>query len=226
VPPANNFEGSEGEAVKLLIACEFSGTVRDAFAALGHDAWSCDLLPTEKPGNHLQCDVREVLDMGWELLIGHPPCTYLSNSGVSWLHRDTTRWEKMREGAEFFKALLDAPVPQICIENPIMHKYAVEIIGRRQDQVIQPYQFGHAEQKATGLWLKGLPELRPANNVKHEMSLLPKNIQQRIHYLTPGPDRWKLRSKTFQGIADAMAEQWGTSRVFEVQEVLNFEMAV
>lgn len=194
---------------RVLIACEFSGTVRDAFARRGHDAWSCDLLPTEKPGNHYQCDAREVLGLDWDLMIAHPPCTYLANSGVSWLYKDAARWEKMKAGAEFFKMLMDAPIEQIAIENPIMHKYAVEIIGRRQDQTIQPWMFGHMEKKGTGLWLKNLPLLQPTQNVKEATEALPKNIQQRIHHIPPGADRWKLRSITYSGIAEAMAEQWG-----------------
>jgi hypothetical protein len=182
---------------------------RQAFKKKGHDAWSCDLLPTDIPGNHYQGDVLDILDDGWDLMIAHPPCTYLSNSGVSWLHKQEGRWDKMREGAKFFKRILDANSPKICVENPIMHKYAVEIIGRRQDQLIQPYQFGHPESKATCLWLKGLPKLEETNNVKEEYKSLPKNVAQRIHYTPPGKDRWKTRSKTFQGIADAMADQWG-----------------
>jgi hypothetical protein len=195
--------------MRVLIACEFSGRVREAFAALGHDAWSCDLLPTEIPGQHIQSDIFDVIPDGWDLMVAHPPCTYLANSGVSWLHKDAGRWSKMREGATFFKALLDAPIARICVENPIMHKYAVEIIGRKQNVVVQPFQFGHLEQKATGLWLKGLPILTPTKNVKPEMLALPDNQRQRLHYLPPSPDRWKARSRTFQGIANAMAQQWG-----------------
>lgn len=198
-----------GKRMKILIACEFSGRVRDAFRKLGHDAWSCDILPADDGSEyHLQCDVREVLGNGWDLMVAHPPCTYLTNSGVTWLHKQPGRWQLMQDGAEFFKTLLDVPIPLIAVENPIMHKYAVEIIGRRQDQIIQPWMFGHMERKATGLWLKGLPPLQPTNIVKDEMLKLPKNIQQRLHYLPPSKDRWKLRSTTYQGIADAMATQW------------------
>lgn len=196
--------------MRILVACEYSGRVREAFRKLGHDAWSCDLLPSDDNSPyHIQGDVLEQLDKGWDLMIAHPPCTYLANSGVSWLYKQEGRWENMKEGAEFFKLLLDAPIPKIAVENPIMHKYAVEIIGRRQDQSIQPYEFGHLERKATCLWLKGLPKLQSTNNVKEEMLKLPKNIQQRLHYLPPSKDRWKLRSTTYQGIADAMASQWG-----------------
>jgi len=196
--------------VRVLVACEFSGTVRDAFAQRGHDAWSCDVLPTEKPGQHYQCDVREVIGLGWDLMVAHPPCTYLTNSGVAWLHKDPTRWAKLDDGAEFFLSMLNAQIPRIAVENPIMHKYAKERIGGvRQSQVIQPWMFGHAEQKATCLWLKNLPLLSETNNVKHELDALSASERQRLHYLPPSADRWKLRSKTYQGIADAMAEQWG-----------------
>jgi len=224
--------------MRILIACEYSGRVREAFRKLGHDAWSCDLLPSDDNSPyHIQGDVLEWLNKhprqfkhrvgshsddwggdsdlpchcneGWDMMIAHPPCTYLANSGVSWLYKQEGRWEFMRDGAAFFKALLDAPIPRIAVENPIMHKYAAEIIGRRQDQVVQPYMFGHLERKATCLWLKGLPLLKPTNDVKEEMLKLPKNVQQRLHYLPPSKDRWKIRSTTYQGIADAMAEQWG-----------------
>jgi hypothetical protein len=195
---------------KVLIACEYSGTVRDAFIKVGHDAMSCDLLPTDVAGPHYQGDVKYVLDDQWDLLIAHPPCTYMTNSGVSWLHKDPARWALLDDAAAFFNLLLDAPVKRIAVENPIMHKYAKERIGnRKQDQVVQPWMFGHMEQKGTCLWLKNLPLLTATNNVKAEMLLLPDNERQRLHYLPPGPDRWKLRSKTYQGIADAMAAQWG-----------------
>jgi len=200
--------------MKILVACEFSGTVRDAFKAKGHDAWSCDLLPTEKKGQHIQGDVLSIINEGWDMMIAHPPCTYLTNAGVTWLYnKDKTknlpRWDSMREGAEFFKKLLNAPIAKIAVENPIMHKYAKEIIGVNQNQVVQPYMFGHQERKATCLWLKNLPELKETNNVKEKMKSLPKNQQQRLHYLPPSEDRWKLRSLTYQGIANAMAAQWG-----------------
>lgn len=195
--------------MRILIACEYSGRVREAFRKLGHDAWSCDLLPADDNSPyHIEGDVLEQLDKGWDMMIAHPPCTYLSNSGVSWLYKDESRWEKMRDGANFFKTLLSADIPLIAVENPIMHKYAVEIIGRRQDQVIQPWMFGHTERKATCLWLKGLPPLKETKNVKEEMLKLPKQVQQRLHYLPPSKDRWKIRSTTYQGIADAMAAQW------------------
>jgi hypothetical protein len=198
--------------VKVLVACEYSATVRDAFRARGHDAWSCDLLPTDgDPQWHIQGDAL-VLAHGhdWDLMIAHPPCTYLTNSGVAWLHKDPSRWEKLDEAAGFFRKLLDAPVPRIAVKNPIMHKYAKERIGGvKQTQLVQPWMFGHMEQKATCLWLKGLPPLVPTDNVKAAMDALPDNQRQRLHYLPPSADRWKLRSTTFKGIAEAMAEQWG-----------------
>ena len=196
--------------MKILIACEYSGTVRDAFLRRGHDAMSCDLLPTDAPGPHYQGDVSDIINNGWDMMIAHPPCTYMTNSGVTWLHRDPTRWEKLDQAAAFFSTLLNAPIPRIAIENPIMHKYAKERIGGiKQTQVIQPWMFGHMEQKATCLWLKGLPALTPTNNVKEQMLQLPASERQRLHWLPPSPDRWKIRSATYKGIAEAMAEQWG-----------------
>ena len=197
--------------MRVLVACEYSGTVRDAFASLGHDAMSCDILPTDVAGKHYQGDVLDVLDDGWDLMIAHPPCTYLTNAGVTWLHRDPARWALLDEGAAFFKVLLNANIPRIAVENPIMHKYAKERIGGiQQSQVVQPWMFGHMEQKATCLWLKWLPLLEPTNNVKDEMMKLPKNQRERLHYLPPSPTRWKERSKTFDGVAEAMARQWGS----------------
>jgi hypothetical protein len=195
--------------MKILIACEYSGTVRDEFIKLGHDAISCDLLPTDAPGPHYQGDVFDIINDGFDLMIAHPPCTYLTNSGVTWLHKDITRWPKLFEGAEFFKKLLNAPIPKIAIENPIMHKYSKSIIGTHQSQVVQPWMFGHAESKATCLWLKGLPLLKETNNVKEEFLRLPKKEAQRLHYLPPSADRWKIRSTTFKGIAEAIARQYG-----------------
>lgn len=201
------------KAKKVLVACEFSGIVRDAFIAKGHEAVSCDLLPTDKPGPHIQGDVLEVLDDGWDMMIAHDPCTYQCNSGVCWLYNKNgalnKRWKLLDKSCEFTRRLLDAPIEKIARENPIPHKYAVERIGRKYDQIIQPYQFGHLERKATCLWLRGLPKLKPTKDVKAEMEMLPKSQAQRIHWTSPGPNRWKLRSTTFQGIANAMAEQWG-----------------
>jgi hypothetical protein len=197
------------EKPKLLVACEYSGRVRDAFALRGWDAWSCDLLPSETPGQHYQGDVRDMIGWGWDLMICHPPCTYMTNSGVCWLHKQPERWAKLKEATEFFKMFLSSDVPRIAIENPIMHKYAKDQIGQNQTQVIQPWMFGHAESKATCLWLKGLPNLISTNDVKTEMMNLPARERQRLHFLPPSKDRWKLRSRTFSGIAQAMAEQWG-----------------
>ena len=152
--------------MRVLVACEYSGKVRDAFRAKGHDAMSCDILPTDVDGPHYQGDVRDIINDGWDLMIAHPPCTYLTNSGVTWLHKDPSRWEKLDEGAAFFKSLLDAPIQRIAVENPIMHKYAKERIGGvKQSQVIQPWMFGHMEQKATCFWLKGLPLLKPPTDL-------------------------------------------------------------
>lgn len=199
--------------MKVLVACEYSGAVRDAFIAAGHEAMSCDLLPTDVPGPHYQGDVFDIIGDGWDLMVAHPPCTYLTNAGVSWLYRKEGRWEQMREGAEFFRQLLEAPISKIAVENPIMHKYAKEIVGSSQSQVIQPWMFGHMEQKGTGLWLKNLPPLQPTKDVKKEMMELPIAERQRIHYLPPSPNRWKLRSTTYKGIAEAMAAQWGSAEV-------------
>jgi hypothetical protein len=187
--------------MKVLVACEYSGKVRDAFIAKGHDAMSCDLLPTERPGPHHQGDVLEILWWGWDLMVAHPSCTYLCNSGVGWLHKDITRWPKLIDGAVFYRKLRDAPIKKKCIENPIMHKYARKIIEPGHIQYVQPWMFGHGETKATGLELINLPELKFAKGVEGR--------EQRLHKLPPSEDRWKIRSETFQGIADAMAEQWG-----------------
>ena len=203
--------------MRILIACEFSGIVREAFKARGHDAWSCDLLPTEIPGQHYREDIFNVLFSeddkyppieSWDLMIAHPPCTRLANSGVRWL-RERNLWEEMEKAAYLFRYLWDAryQIKRVCIENPIPHKYAVEIIGRKYDQIIQPWQFGHGETKATCLWLRGLPVLKPTNIVNKR--------EQRIHKLSAlcGPDSSKTRqqdrSRTYPGIAAAMAEQWG-----------------
>lgn len=179
---------------------------------------SCDLLPSDDNSpDHFQGDVRHIIDAayrnggrGFDLMIAHPSCTYLTNSGVCHLHTDPSRWAKLDEAAEFFRYFLNCPIPKKAIENPIMHKYAIERIGGvKQTQIIQPWMFGHMEQKATCLWLDGLPKLKETNNVKAEMMKLPKRERERLHYLPPGPDRWKERSRTFSGIAEAFAEQWG-----------------
>lgn len=185
--------------MRVLVACEFSGIVREAFKAKGHDAWSCDLLPTEIPGQHIQGDVLEILDDGWDLMIAHPPCTRLCNSGVRWL-AERNLWKEMKEACIFFNNLLSAPIPKIAIENPIQHKYARQHI-HRPDQIIQPYHFGEPESKATCLWLKGLPPLMA--------TIIHTEIKQSTFKQAPSPDRSKIRSRTFKGIAEAMADQWG-----------------
>lgn len=191
--------------MRVLIACEYSGAVRDAFIALGHEAMSCDLLPTDSPGPHYQGDVRDVLDYPWDLMIAHPPCTDLAVSGAAWFEKKRMVGAQ-QASASFFMMLSKADIPRIAIENPVC---VMSSLWRKPDQVIQPWMFGHTEQKATCLWLKGLPLLTPTNDVKEEMMLLPKNQRERLHYLPPSPDRWKIRSQTYNGIAQAMAEQWG-----------------
>jgi hypothetical protein len=194
----------QGGLMKVLIACEFSGTVRDAFIRAGHDALSCDLLPSESTfGPHYQGDIRELLGDQWDLMVAHPPCTHLAVSGAAWFHK---KQKEQAEALDFVRLLLNAPIPRVCLENPVS---VISSKIRKPDQIIQPYHFGHTESKKTCLWLKGLPLLRATNDVESETRLLPKNQQQRLHYLPPSPDRWKIRSKTFQGIADAMAVQWG-----------------
>jgi len=208
--------------MKVLIACEFSGIVRDAFIAKGHIAYSCDLLPSERPGPHYQGDVFDILDgyypghggspYFWDLMIFHWPCTYMLLSGVRWFTTipkkpnpkklyGKARYQQMVKDANTFKYLLDCPVPKVCGENPTMCGYAQDIIKTRWAQHIQPWQFGHGETKATYLWLKGLPPLAPTNIVAGR--------EHRIHKMAPGPEREKERSRTYQGIATAMAEQWG-----------------
>jgi len=188
--------------LKILIACEESQEICKAFRSLGHEAYSCDILPCSSghPEWHIQDDVLKHLNDGWDLMIAHPPCTRLCNSGVMWLEKRNL-WNDMKKGALFFKKLLEADIPLKCIENPIPHKYALKIIGRKYNQIIQPWMFGHGETKATCLWLVNLPELKPTNIVSGR--------EQRIHKLPPSKDRAMLRSKTYPGIAEAMAKQWG-----------------
>lgn len=196
--------------MRVLIACEYSGAVRDAFRARGHDAMSCDLLPTDAPGPHHQGDVGQVLQDGWDLMIAHPPCTYLSVSGMHWTRRGLRDPQLTENALEFVRLLMDAPIPRIAIENP------VSVISTRigkPDQIINPYQFGHDASKKTCLWLKGLPPLKPTQIIE------PRIVNGRKRWgnqtdsgqnrLSPSPDRWKLRSATFPGIAAAMADQWG-----------------
>lgn len=183
--------------MRVLVACEYSGRVRDAFIACGHDAMSCDLLPTEASGPHYQGDIRDVIGNGWDLMIAHPPCTHLAVSGAR--HFAAKRADGRQAAAlDFVRCLIDAPIPHICIENPIS---IISSAIRKPDQIIQPWQFGHGETKATCLWLKGLPPLVPTNIVDGRES--------RVHRMAPSPDRWKERSRTYQGIANAMAAQWG-----------------
>jgi len=181
--------------MKILIACEYSGTVREAFSKLGHDAWSCDILETEIPGNHLQCDVREILGDGWDMMIAHPPCTHLAVSGARWFKDKKV---EQAEALEFVRLLLAAPIKRIALENPIS---IISSHIRKPDQIIQPWQFGHGETKATCLWLQNLPKLQPTNIVEGR--------EQRIWKMPPGENRWQERSRTFEGIAQAMANQWG-----------------
>ena len=181
--------------MKILIACEYSGIVRDAFLEKGHDAISCDILPTDSTGPHYQGNVMDIIDNGWDLMIAHPPCTHLAVSGARWFK---DKQIEQIEALNFVKILLGAPINKIALENP------VSIISskiRKPDQIIQPWMFGHGETKATCLWLKNLPLLKPTNIVAGR--------EQRIHKLPPSKDRWKLRSTTFKGIAKAMADQWG-----------------
>lgn len=204
--------------MRVLVACEFSGIVRDAFAALGHDAWSCDLLASERPGNHIQADhdlhLLDIIEDGsWDLMIAHPPCTYLTNAGVRHLSETVSsksgvkakvhgaaRWSAMVEAANFFNALKAAPISRICIENPTPHGHARKLIGDYQ-QAIQPWQFDTPETKRTCFWLKNLPPLMA--------TVIHQTRTPRVHMTSPGPNRWKERSRTPAGIAAAMAEQWG-----------------
>jgi hypothetical protein len=181
--------------MRVLVACEFSGIVRDAFAKRGHDAWSCDLLPTESPGQHILGGVEDILDDEWDLMVAHPPCTHLAVSGARWF---SEKFLLQAEALAFVALLLEAPIPKIALENPIS---IISTKIRKPDQIIQPWQFGHPETKATCLWLKGLPPLSPTEIVDGR--------QARIHREPPGPDRWKNRSRSFRGIAEAMAAQWG-----------------
>jgi hypothetical protein len=181
--------------MRVLVACEYSGVVRDAFTRKGHYVMSCDLLDSEVTGNHYKGDVQDVLHDGWDLMICHPPCTHLAVSGARWFKE---KQAEQKEALEFVELLLNAPIPKICLENP------VSIISsriRKPDQIIQPWQYGHGETKATCLWLKNLPLLKPTNIVEGR--------EARVHKMPPGPNRWKERSRTFQGIADAFAQQWG-----------------
>lgn len=197
--------------MRILVACEFSQIVTKAFRKKGHEAYSCDILPTEgNPDWHIQGNVLEILEDGWDLMIAHPPCTYLANSGVQHLHKDKNRWIKLSDASLFFLNLLNANINRIAVENPIPHKYAKL---PKYSQIIQPYEHGHECMKRTCLWLKNLPLIKPSKIVDKGKKYIGKNGKSNGSYwyqiLTPGKDRWKIRSRTFQGIADAMADQWG-----------------
>jgi len=194
------------EKLKVLIGCEYSGRVRQAFRNLGHDAWSCDLLESEDGSPfHIVGDILPLLSQKWDLAIFHPPCTDLAVSGAAWFKEKIADGRQQR-ALDFVRLLMDADIPRIVVENPVS---VISSKIRKPDQIVQPWMFGHKEQKATCLWLKGLPKLRETNNVKAEMMLLPKKERERLHYLPPSPTRWKERSRTYQGIANAMAEQYG-----------------
>lgn len=209
---------------RVLVACEYSGIVRDAFAARGWDAWSCDLEETERPSDkHVTGDVIPLLEQDWDLLIAHPPCTYLSNSGVGHMYLGKTkedkaalgytinqeRWANMEAGAAFFNIFLNTDIPHVAVENPIMHGWGIERVGGKATQFVQPYHFGTTETKGTGLRLINLPLLTPTNDVKEAMKKLPKSETDKVHRASPGPERWKERSRTYPAIAQAMADQWG-----------------
>lgn len=200
--------------LRVLVACESSGIVRNAFLAKGHNAWSCDLLPAEDRTNrHMQCDARDFLPLlrdGWDMLIvAHPPCTRLCNSGVRWLHKPPPGrtmkdiWEELGQGASLFSLFWNAPIEFICVENPVMHRYAKELITDYEPpaQSVQPWQYGHGETKRTCFWLRNLPKLVPTDIVGGR--------EARVHKMSPGPARWRERSRFYPGIAAAMAAQWG-----------------
>jgi hypothetical protein len=223
---------------RVLVACEYSGMVRDAFAARGWDAWSCDLLPSERPdAKHYQGDVRDILNRGWHLMVGHPDCTFLTNSGAKWLYEDWTpeekarhwnatgekltgrskrpdleRWRNLDDAAKFYRLLWETDIPHIALENPVMHGHAIKRVEGRATQFVQPYEYGTPESKKTGLRLKNLPKLTPNEGWEKVLAhgkTLPKKVFERVHHLPPSPSRWKERSRTFPGIAQAMADQWG-----------------
>lgn len=192
--------------MRVLVACEYSGRVRQAFLDRGHDAWSCDLYEPAEDGSprHIQGDAaRCAYEGGWDLMICHPPCTYLTNAGARWWPK---RAKEQAEALDFVRVLLCAPIDRIALENP---PGRIGSAIRKADQYIHPWQFGHMETKRTGLWLKNLPHLKPTNDVREEMKTLPEKEKHRVHWMSPGPDRWKERSRTYTGIAQAMANQWG-----------------
>lgn len=196
--------------MRVLVACEYSGTVRDAFIRGGHEAMSCDLLPTDVPGPHYQGDVRDLLEDDWDLMIAHPPCTFLTNSGERWLKGNIVRQQARKESVSFVELLWKSRIKKVAIENPVGHLSSAFM---KPHQIIQPFHFGHPEWKTTCLWLRNLPPLFATDFIVPEEKLCggnkPGRVSSRLHRLPPGPDRWKERSKTYQGIADAMASQWG-----------------
>lgn len=196
--------------MRVLVACESSGTVRDAFIRAGHDAVSCDLLPTDAPGPHYQGSVLDIIADGWDLMVAHPPCTYLSVSGMHWTTRGLRDPKLTEDALEFARALMNAPIEKIAIENPVS---VISSRIRKPDQIIQPYQFGHDASKKTCLWLKNLPLLKPTNHIPGRMVggklRWANQTDSGQNRLPPSKDRWKIRSQTYGGIAQAMAEQWG-----------------
>lgn len=196
--------------MRVLVACEYSGAVRDAFRAGGHDAMSCDLLPTEVPGPHYQGNVLDVLNDGWDLMVAHPPCTHLAVSGAKWFH---LKQKEQAEALEFVRQLLHANIPKIALENPVS---VISTRIRKPDQIIQPWMFGHEATKTTCLWLKGLPLLQPTQIVGKGARHITKSGRSlpQWYNLPPSADRWKIRSATFSGIAEAMADQWGSAWTF------------
>ena len=189
--------------MKVLVACEYSGIVRDAFTQKGHDATSCDFLPTEREGSHFEGNVLDIIDQGWDMMIAHPPCTHLAVSGARWFK---DKQKEQKKALDFVRSLLDAPIEKIALENPVS---IISTRIRKPSQIIQPWQFGHPENKKTCFWLQNLPLLEETNNVKHKMENMSKKEMDRIHHMTPSPERSKQRSLTYTGIAKAMAEQWG-----------------
>ena len=196
--------------MKVLVACEYSGIVRDAFTSKGHDAWSCDILPTESPGNHFQGDILEHLDKGWDLMIAHPPCTHLAVSGARWFTEGKKPWSLQEDALDFVRKLLAAPINKIALENPVS---VISTKIRKPNQIIQPFQFGHDVSKKTCLWLKNLPNLKPTKIVKPDIVEKNGYKMSRHHWETfklPSKIRGKVRSRFYEGIAEAMADQWGT----------------
>ena len=202
--------------MKVLVACEFSGIVREAFKARGHYVWSCDLLPTEIPGQHYQGDVRDIINDNWDLMIAHPPCTRLTNAGVRWLHKPppgktvAEMWLELDEAAELYRTIRDAVIPRKCLENPVMHRYAQERIGKPKRHIVQPWWFGDPAFKATGFELINLPPLVATNKLTPPKPGTDEHKQWSwIHRMPPGPNRKQERSRSFPGISEAMADQWG-----------------